>query len=124
MYTNVGKKIKRLARVVAVIGIVISVISGISMIYTSFLSALIIAAIGSLFSWLSTLVLYGFGELIENVSDVKRAIMNGNVPSSSTASAPHTDRGEETSSDSQKSDEEIYNSMLRNIESKDDTKEK
>ena len=87
MFNNIGGKIKGLAKFVCWVGIIMCIISGIviisqgnqlkhisysdsvngsSMIVTGVL--LIIA--GSIGSWLGSLVLYGFGELIERAVSI------------------------------------------------------
>lgn len=108
MYDNVGGKIKKLASVVAVIGIIASVIAGICIMAVSAISGLIVAAIGAFVSWISNIVLYAFGDLVENVGTIKRAITNENV----------TPKG------SKKSDEEIYNTLLHGAWGTDDTEKK
>ena len=73
MFDNIGRKIKGLASAVTWIGIILSIISGISMLSSSggllAIPAILVMALGSLFSWLASLTLYGFGQLIEN-SDI------------------------------------------------------
>lgn len=72
MYNNIGRKIKMLATIVFIIGCVGSAIAGISLIsaYESILSfGGLIIILGPLASWISTCLLYGFGQLIEN-SDI------------------------------------------------------
>lgn len=69
MFNNVGGKIKAVAKVTAWIGIVICVIYGFVMLVSMedmALIGLLIMTVGSLTSWISALVLYGFGHLIEN----------------------------------------------------------
>ncbi len=73
MYNNIGKKIKVLAKVLAWIGIAASVISGLAMIIASSrvggpmaLTGILAMVLGSLLSWVSSFVLYGFGEIVEN----------------------------------------------------------
>lgn len=69
VFKNIGGKIKVLASVVAWLGIIGSVIGGISYMTIDedfvFLG-IIIAVVGSVGSWISSFVLYGFGELVEN----------------------------------------------------------
>lgn len=87
MYDNIGGKIKAFAKVICIIGIVISCLVGFLAIlgtlsassavssYSSrassnlagagIIGGLLYAGLGSLISWLSTLVLYGFGHLVE-----------------------------------------------------------
>lgn len=77
MFNNIGSKIKIYAEVVSWIGIIICVIFGIILIISgvrnesadSIFSGLLITLIGSLFCWISSFVLYGFGQLVEN-SDI------------------------------------------------------
>lgn len=69
MFSNIGSKIKTLAQVITWIGIIGSVIWGLVLMTTDeeLISAgLMIALLGSLISWVSSFVLYGFGQLIEN----------------------------------------------------------
>lgn len=79
MYKNIGSKIMTLAKVICVIGIfssvsiglicmliplILGVVSPVLIVY-----GILIPVFGSLLSWLNTLLLYGFGRLIEN-SDI------------------------------------------------------
>lgn len=71
MYENIGDKIKGVAVITAILGIIASIIYGGSIIaatnrYGSGVGlGWMIIIIGSLLSWVSSFVLYGFGELIE-----------------------------------------------------------
>lgn len=94
VFKNIGGKIKWLAKFFAWFGIIVSIVSGIvfgvlpivshiamistpsfipsigiSGIFKIILQFLLIASIGSLFSWISSWLLYGFGELIEKTSE-------------------------------------------------------
>lgn len=73
MYDEVGGKIKTLAKVIAWVGIIASVVVGIVTISTGV--GILVLILGPLFSWLSTLVLYGFGQLIENTDILVHQIM-------------------------------------------------
>ena len=69
MYDNVGGKIKGIAKAVAVIGIIASVLAGAGLALEdedAIIFGLLIMILGSFVSWVSTLTLYGFGQLIEN----------------------------------------------------------
>ncbi len=69
MFGNIGGKIKSLAQVITWLGIIGCVIWGFVLMATDedLISAgLMIASLGSLISWVSSFVLYGFGQLIEN----------------------------------------------------------
>ena len=69
MFGNIGGKIKSLAQVITWLGIIGSVIWGFVLMATDedlIFAGLMIALLGSLISWVSSFVLYGFGQLIEN----------------------------------------------------------
>ena len=80
MFDDVGGKLKTIAKVFCWIGIVLSVIYGISIIaglvkingFVAFLMGLLVAAILSFVSWISSLGLYALGEILENSDHVKR----------------------------------------------------
>jgi len=82
LYTNIGGKIKGLAKVICWIGIVASVIAGIAMMVSmsqlngglGVLLGLVYMVVGALVSWISSLALYGFGELIENTAVIARNV--------------------------------------------------
>lgn len=65
MFENIGDKIKTLAVVLCVLGMIASVIWGIVLFFSSFLSGLLVLAVGCLCAWTGSFTLYGFGELIE-----------------------------------------------------------
>ncbi|HBJ18741.1 MAG TPA: hypothetical protein DDY70_03210 [Clostridiales bacterium] len=93
MYCNIGKKIKGLAVFFCVIGIIAQIILGIVCILVGngLLSALansypalrqitsgtvtaggiVVMVIGSIITWISTWLLYGYGELIDKVCDIE-----------------------------------------------------
>lgn len=74
MFDNIGSKIKTLASVICWLGIIGCVLCGIALMIAirrfGFLIGLFIIIFGSLFSWISSFVLYGFGEIVEN-SDIR-----------------------------------------------------
>ena len=73
MYTNIGKKIKSLAVVICIVFIVLSVLIGlVAMAYDDKLIPIALLAViaAALISWLSSFVLYGFGELVENSAKI------------------------------------------------------
>ena len=77
MFDNVGAKLKNCAQIACWAGIVLSIISGVvliasgddSMVFTGILTMVV----GSLGSWIGSLCVYGFGELVEN-SDIRTNI--------------------------------------------------
>ncbi len=71
MYNNIGKKIKALAKVCCWIGIIAAVISGIVVMVAGYdeifiLIGLLVMVAGGVLSWVSSFVLYGFGQLVDN----------------------------------------------------------
>ena len=69
IYKNVGAKIKGLANFVAWIGIICSVIAGIFVMCLDedmILAGFLIIALGAFISWLSNILLYGYGQMIDN----------------------------------------------------------
>lgn len=71
MFTNIGTKIKTTAKVFAWVGIILSVLAGVALtISAGFIGGILVAIVGSLLSWVGSLALYGFGELVEN-SDIR-----------------------------------------------------
>ena len=80
MFSNIEKKIKTLAKVLTWIGIVASVVAGVAIILTGLSQyaggaavalGILTMIFGSLGSWLSNLVLYGFGQLIEDTRKIR-----------------------------------------------------
>ncbi len=77
MYENVGSKIKTVAKVFCVIIGIASIIAGIAMwVTTGNVAFSVLMIFGPLLAWLSSLVMYGFGELIENVAIVKNSAVS------------------------------------------------
>ena len=77
MFNNVGKKIKGVASFFAWCGIIVSVIIGILMIRGSeskhtIILGVVVLAVGSIVSWLSSLLLYGFGELVDSAAKLAK----------------------------------------------------
>ena len=85
MYTNVGAKVKALAKVICLLGIIGSVIMGITMIAGGsgmsvyygngnmmVIPGLLMIVLGSVLSWASSLALYAFGEMTDNVAAIKK----------------------------------------------------
>lgn len=72
MYNNIGKKIKGLATAVCIIGAIISVLVAIDLWIEDEMAgeALVTIVVGPLMSWVSSWVLYGFGELVDRVGEI------------------------------------------------------
>ena len=75
MFSNIGGKIQGVAKVVCWGGIIVSILAGIIMIMIDdhlALAGLLSAVVGSVGSWVSSLFLYGFGELIVKVTEIEK----------------------------------------------------
>lgn len=96
MFDNIGGKIKGVAAAFTWIGIALSSLTGLVVMFSNEdtpLPGLLIIIIGCLASWLSSLTLYGFGQLIENsdilVEQGKNRTTNQNNNCNSTSTATH-----------------------------------
>lgn len=72
MYHNIGAKIKSLAATICTLGILASALFGILLFKASPVTAAIFVLFGCLMSWVSSLTLYGFGQLIEDSAEQKK----------------------------------------------------
>ena len=74
MFDNIGRKIMGLAKIICWIGIIASVFSGFLMIAVGVVEmeeilliwGFIMVVAGPIASWISSFLLYGFGQLVEN----------------------------------------------------------
>lgn len=81
MYEQIGEKIKALASTLAAIGSIISFFGGIVLITIdedNVLLGIFVIVIGSLLSWVSSWLLYGFGELIDKVCSIEKSMHTKN----------------------------------------------
>ncbi len=80
MFKNIGSKIKTLSKVVCWLGIITSVLLGVLTIIAAFsegnvdISEIVMGVIyiigGSIASWLGSFFTYGFGEIIDKLSEI------------------------------------------------------
>lgn len=80
MFNNIGSKIQTFAKVMCWIGIIVSVVAGLVVrIVSSFsgyapaagiVAGILTAVLGSLFSWVGSFMMVGFGELVENTAEI------------------------------------------------------
>ena len=71
-YENIGDKIKGLAQMSFVVEAIAAVITGIALMFSDedlILYGLLVVIMGPIIAWVSSWLLYGFGQLIEN-SDI------------------------------------------------------
>ena len=74
MYDNIGKKIKVLAKAVFIVEAICAIIGGIITLITDedlILFGILLLFLGPLVAWVSSWLLYGFGELIDKVGDIE-----------------------------------------------------
>ena len=79
MHEHIGRKIKSVAEWLNVLGVFVSVLLGVVIIgynEDAFLLGLVVMGVGAVLSWLSTLLLCGFGQLIEDTQRIREAITN------------------------------------------------
>lgn len=77
MYDNIGEKIKGLAKFFAIVlGIGLAILGGYIMSIDEelILPGLIVFIVGPLIAWISSWLIYGFGELIEKTSAIEYAM--------------------------------------------------
>jgi hypothetical protein len=80
MFRNVGSKIKTLSKVVCWLGIIVSILIGVIFIASSVISGenmifgIIMGVIcivgGSIASWIGSFFTYGFGEIIDKLTEI------------------------------------------------------
>lgn len=103
MFTEIGKKIKNWARAIFVIEAICAIIAGLVMAFSDsdmILYGLLTAVAGFFVAWVSTWLLYGFGELVDKVCDIEVHLAsmkktqnaapaaNNAAPAATTAYAP------------------------------------
>lgn len=79
-YDNIGDKIKSLAKFAFIVEAVASIVTGIVLLFTSEYTELVLVGLltiilGPILAWISSWLLYGIGQLIEN-SDIIAAEYN------------------------------------------------
>ena len=85
MYYNIGGKIKVLARIVCAIGIIAALLTAVglwinnSSFHPTMAAGLTILLAGSVATYVTSLFIYGFGELIESTSKI-RSMMEQDRP--------------------------------------------
>ena len=73
MYSNIGGKIKGLAKAICIIEAALSAIGGVLLVALDddlIMYGMALAIIGPIIAWLASWAMYGFGELIERVTEI------------------------------------------------------
>ena len=82
MYSNIGKKIKGLAVGVCVVEAIGAVICGILLcIEEEAFAYVLISIFGPIVAWVSSWLLYGFGEFVDNIGKIEENTRNKAKPS-------------------------------------------
>jgi len=88
MYDNIGGKIKGLAKASFIVAAIAEVITGIALMATDedlIGYGLLVMFVGPIVAWVSSWLLYGFGELIDKASDIERNTRGGERKSEAQA---------------------------------------
>lgn len=80
MFENIGNKIMLLAKIIAWIGIIISIISGFVIMVSQeeLFFGFITGGLGVLFSWIGSFMIYAFGQLVDDVSEIREKTLKNN----------------------------------------------
>lgn len=70
IYDNIGRKIKKLAIATFIVGAIAAVIEGLAQINTDDVVGILTLFLGPVAAWVSSWLLYGFGELIETNCEI------------------------------------------------------
>lgn len=90
MYDNIGGKIKGLAKAIFILEAIAAVIGGIAFMVEDedmILIGLLVMILGPIVAWVSSWLLYGFGELIDKTCDIARNTYSGERKSEAQAKA-------------------------------------
>lgn len=80
MFENIGRKIKGVAQFITLLGIIVSIMFFLSLIEDNTVIAFAVLIVGCVGSWLSSLLLYGFGQLIENTDIIAGKQVSKQLP--------------------------------------------
>ncbi len=87
MYDNVGRKLKSWSKAMLWIEIIGSVIAGLALAENTYGVSIAIAIVGVIVAIVSSLTLYGFGEIIEKLTAIERNTRTDNVKSATQSDA-------------------------------------
>lgn len=75
MYDNIGGKIKGLAKALFIVAAIAEVITGIALMASDeelIVYGLLVMVVGPIIAWVSSWLLYGFGEIIEKLTKIEQ----------------------------------------------------
>ena len=70
MYDNIGGKIKILAKVLCIIVAILEFVYGIILLEDQTIIGVLLMIVGPIMAWISSWMLYGYGELIEKTTSI------------------------------------------------------
>ena len=88
MYDNIGGKIKGLAKATFIVEAIAAVITGIALMASDddmIPIGLLVMVVGPIVAWVSSWLLYGFGELVDKTCDIERNTRGGERKSEAQA---------------------------------------
>ena len=91
MYNNIGEKIKTLVSFITKLGIAVSVFFGIIFMFLGARYAatwIMLIVVIPLFLWISSFLLYGFGEMIDKLSAIEENTRGGKSKAKNNTNAP------------------------------------
>ena len=97
MYSDSGKKVMNLATILATLVVIVSVIEGIVVWVTmgrvrqgglGFVIFLVVVALGAAIAYVSYLMMYAFGELVDNSSQILRVLSEKSNASAESNTSP------------------------------------
>jgi hypothetical protein len=87
MYDHIGKKIKSLAVWTFIVEAIGSIITGFILMTDEDVLYILLVFFGPIVAWVSSWLLYGFGELIDKACDIERNTRGGERKSEAQAKA-------------------------------------
>lgn len=89
MFENIGGKIKKFAQIMCWIGMGASALAGVLLLFgPAWWLGIIIAVVGCFVSWIGSFLLFGFGQLIEDTSAIRRTLSNDGVQATNASPSP------------------------------------
>ena len=115
MYDNIGSKIKTLAKASFAIVAIASIVGGLALLDGTDGWSLVLVFVGPLMAWISSLALYGFGELIETVSNIEQSVVRNKASAKvqTNAETARNDRLEKLRAQGLITDEEYLNALSK-----------
>ena len=94
MYDNIGEKIKGLAKAAFIVEAIAAAIMGITILASDedlIFTGLLVLLVGPIIAWVSSWLLYGFGELIDRVCEIAKNTRTSQNTPTVTANQEHYD---------------------------------